>query len=387
MGNFDFLAIPYLIDLTIAASAILINLFAQNLGATPFQLGLLGFSWGIVYSFASFISGRLADRGPRRLFLIFGLSIYGAVIIGYSFSGSVRDLIMLNLLSGLGSAFFWPVFETFLHEEADPGGTNRRMGFFNLGWTMGIISGSAVGGYLMAFGPRSVFRFLGGLIFLTLSYLSLRLRGCPAKVTSVGEEDMRKKVSLPDLRGRLKFLYVAWIANFVLFFSGAATSNMFPKVARVEGIPDGIIGVLLSLINVGQGITFFILSRTSIWHYRMTPIFAFEGVSLVGMLLLGFGGERSTYAFGMLLQGLGRGMTYASSLLYVLSATESKGANAGVHEMLVGSAFTLGPLLAGLVAQKIALKAAFHLASIVILLGWIAQASIILKFRGETSRP
>ena len=382
MGNFDFLAIPYLIDLTIAAGAILINLFAQNLGATPFQLGLLGFSWGIVYSFASFISGRLADRGPRRLFLIFGLLTYGAVMLGYSLSGSVRDLIMLNLLSGLGSAFFWPVFETFLHEEGDPSGTNRRMGFFNIGWTMGIISGSAVGGYLMAFGPRLVFRLLGGLIFLTLIYLSLRLRGYPAAVRglAVAEGEM-KRGKVPDLKVRLKFLYVAWIANFVLFFSGAATSSMFPKVARVEGIPDGIIGVLLSLINVGQGITFFILSRTSIWHYRMRPIFAFEGVALVGMLLLGFGGERATYALGMLLQGLGRGMTYASSLLYVLSATESRGAKAGVHEMLVGSAFTFGPFLAGLAAQKIALKAAFHLASIVILLGCWLQAGLILRHR------
>lgn len=382
MGNFDFLAIPYLIDLTIAASAILINLFAQNLGATPFQLGLLGFSWGIIYSAASFISGRLADRGPRRLFLIFGLSTYGSVMIGYSLSGSVRDLIMLNLLSGLGSAFFWPVFETFLHEEADPDGTNRRMGFFNIGWTMGIISGSAVGGYLMAFGPRLVFRSLGGLIFLTLIYLSLRLRGHRPKGQIAPEGEVtRKKALMPDLRVRLKFLYVAWVANFVLFFSGAATSSMFPKVARVEGIPDGIIGLLLSLINVGQGITFFILSRTSIWHYRMKPIFAFEGVSIVGMLLLGFGGARSTYAIGMLLQGLGRGMSYASSLLYVLSATESRGANAGVHEMLVGSAFTLGPLLAGLVAQRIFLKAAFFLASIVIFLGWIAQACIILRLK------
>jgi len=381
MGNFDFLAIPYLMDFTTAASDILINLFAQNLGAMPFQLGLLGFSWGIAFSSVSLISGRLADRGPRKLFLIFGLSIYGTVMIGYSFSKSVRDLIMLYFLVGLGGALFWPVFVTFLHEEADPSETNRRMGFFNLGWTMGIISGSALGGYLMAFGPRFIFRLLGSLVFLTLIYLSLRLRSCPVKVTSGGEEDMRKKVSLPDLRGRLIFLYVAWIANFVLFFSGAATSSMFPKVARVEGIPDGIIGVILSLVNVGQGIIFFILSRTSIWHYRMAPIFAFEGVSLVGTLLLGFGGARLTYALGMLLQGLGRGMTYASSLLYVLSATESRGANAGIHEMLVGSAFTFGPLLAGLVAQKITLKAAFHLASIVILLGWIAQASIILRFR------
>jgi MFS family permease len=386
MANIDFLVVPFLIDITIAAGAIVINLFAQNLGATPFQLGLLGFAWGVVYSFGALASGRLADRAPRKLLLTLGLLIYGGVVMGYSFCSSVKHLIMLGFLSGLGSAFFWPVFETFLHEEDDPGETNRRMGFFNLGWTIGIISGSASGGYLMALGPRLVFRILGGVIFVTLTYLLFRLKRHSRKIAPVSETraNERDKPPIP-LRERLKFLHVAWVANFVIFFSGAATSSMFPKVARVEGIPDGLIGITLSLINVGQGVTFFMLSRTSIWHYRMAPIFTFEGVSLAGMLLLGLGGSRLAYVFGMLLQGLGRGMTYASSLLYGLSATESRGANAGVHEMLVGSAFTFGPFLAGLVAQKIFLKAAFHLAAGVIVLGWVVQLALIFRSSRDLS--
>jgi MFS family permease len=69
-------------------------------------------------------------------------------------------------------------------------------------------------------------------------------------------------------------------------------------------------------------------------------------------------------------------MSYSSSLFYGLSANDNRGANAGTHEMLVGSAFTFGPLLAGLVAQKVNLKAAFFLAAVVIAIGCAAQVCV-----------
>jgi len=384
MGTYDFFLIPFLMDASMASGAIVLNLFAQNLGATPFQLGMLGFSWGLPYSVGAFLSGRLADRLPRRLLLTFGLLLYSGVMFGYSFCGSVGQLIALGFLSGLGSSFFWPVFETLLHEE-DLGGTNRRMGAFNMGWTLGITTGSASGGYLMALGPRTVFRVLGTLVLANLTYLLVRSSMGTRKVAET--DTLPRDDPLPPLKERLKFLYVAWVANFVMFFSRAATTSMFPKVARVEGIPDGTIGLVLSLINVGQGLVFIVLSRTSSWHYRAAPIFVFEGVALAGMLLLGFGRNEPAYAAGMLLQGFGMGMAYSSSLFYALSATESKGASTGVHEMLVGSAFVSGPLLAGLVAQKVFLKAAFYLASSAIFLGSLVQLAVILLLREKLAEP
>lgn len=362
MSGISFLIVPFLIDVIIAMGAVVLNLFAQNLGATPFQLGLFGFSWGVSYSILTPLAGRLADSLPRKPLMGAGLAVYGASMFAYGLCGSVNQLILLGLVNGLGCAFFWPVFETYLR-GGDPEETNRRSGLFNMGWAFGLIVGSALGGYSMALGPRSVLKSLALLVFATTLYLMVSVREERAAEEAVEAEPRGIMKKEP-----LKFLHTAWIANFVVCFGTAITASIFPKVCRAEGIPDGIIGLLLSALNVSQASTFFILSRTAIWHYRLAPVFASEGLVILGLMLIALGRGIPTYLVGMLLQGIGRGVTYSSSLLYGLEASESRGANMGVHEMLLGSAFTLGPLSGGLAAQA-ELKMAFWLGA-----GFIALA-------------
>ncbi|RKY05507.1 hypothetical protein DRP77_00730 [Candidatus Poribacteria bacterium] len=363
MHRVNFLAVPFLIDVVIALGAVVLNLFAQNLGATPFQLGLLGFSWGVSYAILTPLAGRLADRLPRKPLMGAGLAVYGASMFAYGLCSSVNQLILLGLVNGTGCAFFWPVFETYL-QGGDPEETNKRSGLFNMGWTLGLIVGSALGGYSMALGPRLVLKSLALLVFITTVYLMaiLKEEGAVDEATEPEPSGIIRRKKEP-----LKFLHTAWIANFAVCFGTAITASIFPKVCRVEGIPDGIIGLLLSVLNIAQASTFLILSRTAIWHYRLAPVFASEGLVILGLTLIALGKGIPTYIIGMLLQGIGRGVTYSSSLFYGLEASESRGANMGVHEMLLGSAFTLGPLFGGLAAQA-ELKSAFGLGAGVIAL-------------------
>ena len=378
----NFLIIPFLFDFAISSSAIVTNLFGQDLGATPFQLGLFGAAWGAVYSIGALVSGKLADNMPPRRLVTSGLLIYVAGMIGCSFAVSVTQLILLACVRGLGCALFWPTFETFLHVKDNAHETNRRVGLFNLGWTLGVTTGSAAGGALMAIGPRLVYRILGGLVLLTCAYLFTCLSRPQSKAKTAQPSDLQlPDMDAPPLAVRMKFLYVSWVAHFALFFVAGATASMFPKVGRIEGIPDSAIGVIFSLVYVGQGLTFLVLSRTSRWHYRLSPILALEAVALLGMVLLGLGNSIAIYVVGMLAQGIGRGMSYASSLFYGLSATEAKGANAGIHEMLVGLAYTFGPLLAGVAAEALTLKASFLVCSVVIIVGWVVQAVLLSSRR------
>jgi len=375
MENRDFFIIPFMIDTTIAMGFIVLNLFAQDLGATPFQLGLMGFTSGVFYSIASVISGRLADNVPRRLLLTFGLLLYGSVMMSYAWCSTPKQIILLGFLNGLGNAFFWPVFETFLHEEGDSKGTNRRVGLFNIGWTLGFIFGSFAGGYTMKLGAPLVFRILAFTVLLNLIYLLTKEMGKIHKMKDV--EPMEQPSTINPYLAR--YLHIAWIALFVVYFAGGATMSIFPKIARTESIPDGQIGMILALISIGQGITFFLLSKTSRWHYKFAPLLIFQGISAAGLFMLAGFSSRLGYVFGMVFQGIGRGMAYTSSLYYGLSVSGAKGANTGTHEMLIGFAFTFGPLFGGFVAQNVSLKSTFYLCAVVLAIG----SSIQIWMRGK----
>jgi len=378
MKERNFFVIPFIMDSVIAMAFIVLNLFAQNLGATAFHLGLMGFTWGISYSTACVISGRMADKFPRKLLLTFALLVYSSVMISYIWCSTPRQIILLGLLNGLGCGFFWPVFETFLHDKTNSKGTKRRLGFFNIGWTMGLIFGSSVGGHAMRLGPRVIFGILSFIVLLNIIFILTRQLEDSKDQKHIQEPNIYE--STPNIIG---YLYLAWVANFLVYFVGGATMSIFPKIARIEAISDGQIGMILALINIGQGLTFFFLSKTAFWHYKFTPIIGFQAITIFGLFLLGISSNRIGYSFGMFFQGLGRGMAYTSSLYYGLSVSESKGANTGIHEMLIGLSLAFGPLFGGIIAQNISLKSTFYFCGLFLIIGSMFQIWMKEKIQVE----
>ena len=355
---------------------LVINLLAQDMGASPFLLGMLGFSWGLSFAVGCPVVGRWADRHDRRILLLAGGSLFTATIWLYQWCQNPWHLFALNFLAGTACALFWPVFETLLHDASSASRTQERMGLFNIGWTCGVATGTAAGGFLKEWGTHPALNFLAVLSFLNLLYLAWRIRDLPSPTAPAEEPSPAPHQDVPAPR-RIGYLYIAWIANFSLFFTGGATSQMFPKLARELAFPDGDIGLLLALITVAQGISFLILTRTTRWHYRMAPLLAFQALSVVGVGCLIAAHGPAGFAVGLVCIGLGRGMSYTASLYYALSAGSERGAQIGLHEMLIGAAFVLGPFLGGLAAQiqghwlplTVALRAPFELAAVVTLGG------------------
>jgi MFS family permease len=370
----DFFIIPYLQDAAITGSGLVVNLLAQDLGASPFQLGLLGLAWGLSYAVGCMLAGRWADRHDRRGLLMAGGALFTATLWLYQGCSNPWQILALNFLNGLACALFWPVFETLLHDEADEENTRQRMGYFNLGWTCGIASGMASGGYLKEWGTHPALNLLAGLTLANLLYLAWRIRDLAGAAPSAEETSSARDDGTPSA-WRVGFLYMAWVANFGLWFSGAAASQLFPKLARELSFADRTIGLLLSLVTVAQGLSFLALARTDRWHYRFGPLVIFQLVSVVGLGFLIGSRSWSGFAAGLGLLGIGRGMSYSASLYYALVASPERGLRTGIHEMLIGAAFVLGPFLGGgataiqahWLPLAVALRAPFELGATVLL--------------------
>jgi MFS family permease len=347
MPRAAYLLFPFLMDLAIAASALILNLRAQDLGASAFQLGLLGFAWGVPFALFSALTGTLMRRFPRRALVLAGPLLFALSNALSALAPSTALLLALVTLSGAGCALFWPVFETYLHVP-DSAETHARMGRFNLGWTAGLMLGSAGGGYLYkGMGSAGAFLAVAGLTVLHAALLSAMLgreEGAPGG--HAGEDLTPEERAVPAARRR-GYLALTWVANFTVAFSSAAATTLFPRLGRTRGRGDGPIGVLMAAMTAAQGVSFVLLSNTRRWHYRIAPLAAAQACVVGGLIASAMGDGPAAFAAGFAMIGLGRGVTYTASLFYGLDADAAQGHNTGLHEAIIGSSMFLGPLLAG----------------------------------------
>jgi DHA1 family quinolone resistance protein-like MFS transporter len=369
----DYFLFPFLMDGALAMGQLMANFRAQDLNASAFQLGLLGLAWGLPFALFSPCAGKIGTRLDRRFLLVIGAALYGVTALLYGSALRPESLICAGLFGGFGCALFWPSFETLLHTR-DPKETQARMSLFNVGWTIGYISGSAGAGYLYAIGgSHGAFVFIAALVFVMSSYLAWQVRnGLPAPF-HVEDADAPHLRTGPASARRIGYMHLAWLANFTLFYASASVYTLFPKLARSLRSSDGLIGLLLALIVVAQGICFALVARSRRWQYRIAPLMAIQCLGALGLAGLALSGSLWIFAVCLGLIGFSRGLTYSASLFYGLADPEHHGLNSGIHEGIIGVAAVVGPFLSGWVADRFSLRTPFEWAIFLILFGLGAE--------------
>ena len=161
--------------------------------------------------------------------------------------------------------------------------------------------------------------------------------------------------------GAAEFLPLGLWANFVSWFCLANVQSLYPKLASSRGFSPQLIGCLLFMVGAAQSLFFLVLRSTRAWHFRYGPLVAVHAVAAGGMLVIFGASAVPPLAVAFALVGLGLGLSYYSSIFYSLCGDGGAGRKSGIHELMVGSAFFLGPLAGGLCAQYLGLRAPFIL--------------------------
>lgn len=384
MPFINYFIIPFVFDAAIAANFLVLNLYAQDLGATPLNLGLMSFIWGSVYAGTSLTTGRVSHRLPRRAAMIAAMWCFFAAVVTAQFARAPWHLYFMVAVNGVGCACFWPLFAALLHDE-DETAHKRKMTCFNVGWTAGLAVGSAAGGFLKEAGSAQAINTLAGVVALLAVYFQCSTRrGLPPV-------HMESERSDPDAaleeQPKTHFLHMSWLANFAVFAGGSAVCSLFPKLARELSFPDRAIGLVQSLIVVSQALAFFALGRSAWWRHRLLPLLGAQLLGTMGLVLVAMGSTYAVFGCAMIGLGVARAVTYASSLHYGLLDAEKRSHNMGVHEMLIGAAVAVGALLGGIAGNCISLRFAFWVGAGVVIAAMVAELAIFCSQRlgGTTS--
>ncbi len=101
----------------------LLPVYAHELGAGGFAIGLIFGSFSLSRTFSLSYFGKKSDQNGRRPYIVTGLLAYTLISLAFMFSDSVETLIGIRFFQGIASAMMMPVIQAYVRHY--PGGQRR----------------------------------------------------------------------------------------------------------------------------------------------------------------------------------------------------------------------------------------------------------------------
>jgi DHA1 family multidrug resistance protein-like MFS transporter len=352
----------------------LLPVYAHELGAGAFQVGLVFAAFSLTRSMFVPYFGKLSDKKGKKPFLTTGLFIFFFLSILYTYSKNIETLILLRLGQGFASAMVLPVAQAYIGIMTPPQKEGRVMGLFSISLYGGLSIGPLLGGVVKdRFSINASFLSMGALCLFgfVLCLLFLPREDVLHKNNPSGSGKSKSYLAIvktPAIFSLFTFricfttcIGIIWtflplFANTMLYLSSSAIGfvimiNVF--IAGVLQAPMGYIADRFSKkIMVTAGGVLAIISLLCL-NYATSfnglvianGIFGLAGgISLPAIMALGIIEGRKTRAMG--------------SIMGLLTMAHSLG-------MLVG------PLLAGIIIDVFSMEAIFITGAVILGAGTI----------------
>jgi MFS family permease len=354
----------FLMDLVFRAGAQAYQEAGLSLRARAIELSALGAVSAFCYSGVCLLAGTVSDRVGRKASAL--LACVG-LALAYGAAGLVRDihpLMSLTVLSGSALAFFWPAVQAWIADLCGRGreALARSLGVFNVCWSAGLAIGPTLTGLLWAAGSRGgssqplAFWSVVALVGLVAVVLAVtRTRPTDGGAGEAVAEDAERP---HPYAGSL--LFGARAGTFASWFAVGVVGSLFPKLGQELGFDERLRGMLASCYHVGQFALFVAALFATRWHFRRWPIVAAEVLALLGMVSILWAHHPAHFAVAFLLGGMCSSVAYTASLFHSLHGrSEDRGKLAGIHEAVLASGVFLSPLIGGVLAEYVSLRAPF----------------------------
>ncbi|MEW9671927.1 MFS transporter [Ammoniphilus sp. 3BR4] len=124
-------------------------LFAQSIGATKWDMGLLTFCSIFPTAIAAWVGGRhLSQKIGEKNVIILGFILSGVFTILIPLSGSIGFLIFTQTLAGLGRGFVSPILMSLSIKHMEAGKRGTAMGFYQSIYGLGMFGGPLFMGFI-----------------------------------------------------------------------------------------------------------------------------------------------------------------------------------------------------------------------------------------------
>ncbi|WP_334170889.1 MFS transporter [Sinomonas sp.] len=304
-------------------------------------------------------AGGLVNRiGERPVYVIGVLTV--AVFTGAcAFAGSYWQLLLFRGLAGLGSTMFTISSSGLIVRLAPPEARGRVSGLYASSFLLGSIAGPLVGGLLAGFGLRVPFLVYAGTLVVAASIVGILLGRGPDSVPRTALPPLRlaEALELPSYRAAL-------VSNFA---NGWATLGirmaLVPLFAAqaLQAAPAAA-GLALALFALGTAAALTFSGRLAdTWGRR--PL-ALSGLATAAAAtgVMGLSPNDALLFVLSAVAGFGSGLlspALQATVADTIGRERSGGAPLAVFQMVSDVGSIVGPLLAGILADRVGYVWAF----------------------------
>ena len=358
----------------------LIPIYAVELGAGGFLVGMVIASYSISRTIFSPFTGRISDRWGRKTFIAAGLFVYAGISFLYVFSKDATTLVGIRFFHGLASLFVVPIAMALAADIAPKQKLGFYMGTLNMAIMLGLGVGPVLGGVIRDnFGMNAAFYAMGMLALFTCFLVVLFI---PPDKISLSETKTRQPAPWKIiLRNRTVLGIVV-----MRFFSACGQGTVYtflPILAMRLGLTSTQVGIILSvnifIIAFLQRSAGRLADRINPKHLIVYGTLA-TGVTVMGMpLASGF----QMILFLNIFMGLANGISLPGGLV----VTGHLGRKMGMATLMsvTDAAWNMGmivsPILSGFILDIAGLPDVFIIGSVMILIGGIAVAFFLRDYQ------
>ncbi len=321
-------------------------------------------------------SGKLVSRLGERPVYLWGLIIVAVTTGAAAFSAAYWQLLLFRSLSGIGSTMFTVSSIALLVRLAPPELRGRATGLWATGFLLGSIAGPVLGGGLITVSLRAPFlAYAGALLVATaVAWFFLRRSTLLAPVPEDGIAPLTVRRAL-----RHRAYRAAVTSNFANGWGvfGVRVSLVPLFVTEVLRREPALAGIALAVFAAGNVAVLLVAGRIADSRGRRLPVLAGLLVSGASTVWLGFTDSVTTFMMATALTGLGTGMLtppQGAAVADVVGAKGKGGPALAGFQMAADVGAILGPVVTGLIADRLSFAAAFTLTgtiSLLALLVWL----------------
>jgi MFS family permease len=351
----------------------LVPVYAVDLGASGFQVGLIIAVFNVARALLNPFSGRLSDRWGRKPFIVLGLFLYGVVSVFYVMAITVESLILVRIIHGFTSVLVIPVAMALTGDIAPQHRLGLYMGTLNMAVMLGFAIGPVLGGGIREyFGMAAAFYSMGGLALVTLVGVMVFL-----------PKDSREKVSRGDqpvapLNVLLKHRVVQGL--FLLrFFIAAGQGSVYtflPILALHMQITSSQVGLIL---GVNIFLIVFLQRICGDIADRVDPRYMIIGGTLLSALaVLGM-----PFVFGFykilflnIVMGIGNGIAMPGGFVITgqLGRSMGMGSVMGLTDTGWSVGMIVAPVMSGIIMDSLGVPSIFITGGVLTIIGVLLLA-------------
>jgi len=345
----------------------LLPLYAQDLGATGTQLGIIFAAYGISNSVLTPIMGRFSDRRGRKIFLVIGLLSYAIISLGYVWAGTISQLTLVRIIQGAAGAMVIPIALAYIGDLSPEGEEGKWMGYANAAFFSGFGIGPLLGGTLAErFGINASFYAMGSLC---LSAFLIAVLFLPEiRQRKIGEKvhlSLKEMSASPMIRGLFSFRLVQAIAR------GGIMTFLPIFAATSIGLGTTLIGILLTVNFLPMIALLAPAGRLADKFNRKVLVISGNLLYLISVALIPLANTFWRQVWLTFPRAIGGAisMPAATALTVEEGRKFGMGSTISMLMMAMSVGMAIGPPLSGVIADSVDVSAVFYFGGIAGLIG------------------